>query len=230
MKDDDLRFFSLGENALTVDYGNKISEDLNDRVLGLDRYFRSNSFPGMIETVPAYSSLTVFFDACVVRNSFPEFKTAFEAVKKLVADAVRKAKTLKKDAHLTLEIPVFFDKISGPDLEDVARLHKLSPAKVIDIFTSKTYRVFMLGFLPGFAYMGEVDEQIATPRRASPRTKVAKGSVGIAGRQTGIYPFESPGGWQIIGRTTTELFVPDDETPCFLSAGDEVKFYPVERI
>jgi KipI family sensor histidine kinase inhibitor len=104
----------------------------------------------------------------------------------------------------------------------------LTPDKVVEIFLSKTYRVFMLGFLPGFSYMGEVDERIVTPRRQTPRTKVPKGSVGIAGRQTGIYSLESPGGWQIIGRTIVELFTPEAETPTFLQAGDSVKFYETQ--
>jgi len=95
---------------------------------------------------------------------------------------------------------------------------------LIDLFTSATYRVYMLGFLPGFAYMGEVDERIAAPRRDSPRLKVPKGSVGIAGKQTGIYPLESPGGWQIIGRSKVEMFSPNADEPCFLRAGDEVRF------
>jgi inhibitor of KinA len=105
----------------------------------------------------------------------------------------------------------------------------LQTSEVVEIFTATTYRVYMLGFLPGFAYMGEVDARIATPRRSSPRTKTPKGSVGIAGKQTGIYPLESPGGWQIIGATDVELFTPESESQTFLQAGDTVKFYPQNR-
>jgi len=108
----------------------------------------------------------------------------------------------------------------------VAAKAGLSADAVVDLFTGTSYRVYMIGFLPGFAYMGEVDERIAVPRRSSPRLKVPKGSVGIAGRQTGIYPLESPGGWQIIGRTEVELFTPDDHSPCLLRPGDNVRFVP----
>jgi KipI family sensor histidine kinase inhibitor len=124
-----------------------------------------------------------------------------------------------------IEIPVCFDERYALDLNFVASSNDLSPDKVIEIFLAVTYRVYMLGFLPGFSYMGEVDRRIATPRKSSPRLKVPKGSVGIAGKQTGIYSLESPGGWQIIGRTDIELFTPQAESPTFLHAGDSVRFY-----
>jgi KipI family sensor histidine kinase inhibitor len=128
----------------------------------------------------------------------------------------------------TIEIAVRFDRGSALDLDHVAELSGFRPDDVVNIFTGTTYKVFMLGFLPGFAYLGEVDERIATPRRDSPRLAVPKGSVGIAGRQTGIYSLESPGGWQIIGRTETEMFAPENEKPCRLAPGDYVRFVPVE--
>ena len=112
----------------------------------------------------------------------------------------------------------------SPDLRSISERHRLTPDEVIDIFMSRTYRVYMLGFLPGFAYMGEVDERIATPRLSIPRTKVPKGSIGIAGKQTGIYPLVSPGGWNIIGRTDLQLFEPQAEEPTLLKPGDEVRF------
>jgi inhibitor of KinA len=230
MNDDRIKIFPLGENALTIEFANEISEDLNDRVLSVARYVDKNRFSGYIETVPAYSSLTIFFDLRKVRTGFPTFSTGFDAVKALAEKAIRKAEKIPRAESNAIEIPVFFDKDSGPDLDDIAKLHGMSRQQVIGIFTSKIYRVYMLGFLPGFAYMGEVDASIATARRDAPRVKVPKGSVGIAGRQTGIYPFESPGGWQIIGRTRDELFTPDDETPCFFQPGDRVKFYEVERV
>jgi KipI family sensor histidine kinase inhibitor len=123
-----------------------------------------------------------------------------------------------------IEIPVSFTGGNAPDLADIAKSASMTVEKVVELFTSRTYRVFMLGFLPGFAYMGEVGERIAVPRHKTPRQKVAKGSVGIAGRQTGIYSLESPGGWRIIGRTDTELFSPDNDPPCFLRPGDSVRF------
>ncbi|HEX8638388.1 MAG TPA: 5-oxoprolinase subunit PxpB, partial [Pyrinomonadaceae bacterium] len=131
---------------------------------------------------------------------------------------------IKKGNARLVEIPVYFDDESAPDLRFVAETNNLSPNEVIEIFTSQIYRVYMLGFLPGFAYMGEIDDRIAAPRKTSPRLKVPAGSVGIAGRQTGIYPFASPGGWQIIGRTDVDLFTPNRENPTYLRAGDSVKF------
>lgn len=231
MKNEQTRIFPLGENALTIEFANEISEALNDRVLALFRYFRRNPFPGFIESVPAYSSLTIFFDIVRVREHFNGFSSAFEAVQNLAREALDLVLGGPiETGHDLIEIPVFFDDEFASDLPFVAEFSGLARDEVIEIFTSGIYRVYMLGFLPGFAYMGAVDERIAVPRKQTPRLKVARGSVGIAGRQTGIYPFESPGGWQIVGRTRMELFTPDDDTPCFLEPGDHVKFYQVEEI
>ena len=220
-----MRFFPLGDNALTIEFGNEISENLNRRAIKLSDHFEQNKFPGFIETVPAYASLTIFYDIFHVRKAFPESTTAFAAVKNLAEKALQNLNEISDtDSHL-VEIPVSFDTEFALDLELVAKEKNLQPREVIEIFLSKTYRVFMLGFLPGFAYMGEVDASIAVPRKETPRVKVPKGSVGIAGKQTGIYPLESPGGWQIIGKTDLELFTPNDKKPCVLRAGDSVKFY-----
>ena len=127
-----------------------------------------------------------------------------------------------------VKIPVHFDAESSLDLNFVAEHSGVTPTEVIEIFTSQTYRVFMLGFLPGFTYMGEVDKRIATSRKETPRTLVPKGSVGIAGKQTGIYSLESPGGWQIIGRTDVEMFTPDTKPPSLLRPGDDVRFTAVK--
>ena len=131
---------------------------------------------------------------------------------------------IKKIDSPVIEIPFDYSEEFALDLEYISETKNLAKRKIIEIFTSKIYRVFMLGFLPGFAYMGEVDERIAVPRKETPRLKVPKGSVGIAGNQTGIYPLESPGGWQIIGKTETELFTPDEKNPTFFQSGDLVKF------
>ena len=223
------KIFPLGDNGLTVEFGNEISIYLNDYAVKLFRYFTKLPFPGLIELIPAYASLTIFYDVYTVRSHFSEFNSAFDAVKNLTEIALQNLTELTNDFQRLIEIPVNFNQDSACDLEFVATTHKLTQSEVIEIFTAKTYRVYMLGFLPGFAYMGEVDEQIATPRKQSPRLKVPKGSVGIAGRQTGIYPLESPGGWQIIGKTNFELFTPNKENPCALQAGDLVKFYDSNR-
>jgi inhibitor of KinA len=219
------KIFPLGENALTIEFGNSISLELNRRVFNLAEYFEKNPFPGLIETVPAYASLTFFYDVYVVKHSFINFPTVFETVKNLVENAILKVSESNAANNRLVEIPVNFAKEFALDLEFVAEINHLTCEQVIKIFTAQTFQVFMLGFLPGFAYLGEIDEKIAAPRKETPRTKVPKGSVGIAGRQTGIYPLESPGGWQIIGKTDLKMFEPKAENPCILQVGDSVKFY-----
>lgn len=224
MTDQSTRIFPLGDSALTVEFGNTISVELNKRAIALADCLEQNPFPGFVESVPAYASTTVFYDLVEVSRSFNGFLSPFEAVRSITVDALRDLKTSPDEPPRTFEIAVSFHADSARDLEFVAEQSKLSPHEVIEIFTAATYRVFMLGFLPGFTYMGEVDERIATPRHETPRTHVPKGSVGIAGRQTGIYSLASPGGWQIIGRTDVEIFTPDAETPTLLRPGDQVKF------
>ncbi|MBA3334197.1 MAG: 5-oxoprolinase subunit PxpB [Acidobacteria bacterium] len=219
------KIFSLGDNALTIEFGNEISVELNDRVLRLVEVFDKRSFTGFVEFVPAYSSLTIFYDVFTVRKNFPEFSTAFAAVKNSVENALESLEAPQKLDSKAVEIPVCFDRESALDLDSLAVENNLARQEVIEIFLSQTYRVFMLGFLPGFAYLGEVDERIAARRKNSPRLKVPRGSVAIAGKQAGIYPLASPGGWQIIGRTDIELFTPNEAEPTFLQVGDRVKFH-----
>ncbi len=215
------KIYPLGESALTVDFGNIISVEINEFVINLSNQIEKENFKGFIECVPAYSSLTIFYDLFQVRKIYGDF----QFVENFIKTTINNLPKSKVSKSKIIEIPVSFDKESALDLEFVAESNNLKPSEVIEIFLSKTYKVFMLGFLPGFAYMGEVDERIAAPRKSSPRLKVPKGSVGIAGQQTGIYSLESPGGWQIIGRTNVELFTPNEKTPTSLRAGDWVKFY-----
>lgn len=220
----DVRFFPIGDAALTVEFGNVISPDLNARSIALAECVERDPFPGFLEAVPAYSTVSIFYDLELVRESFATTATAFEAVRHfveqkitaLVGKGVRDASVVK--------IPVHFGDANGPDLKYVADLHAMPTARVVELFTAQVYRVYMLGFLPGFTYMGMVDEMIATPRRDAPRTRVTRGSVGIAGRQTGVYSLDSPGGWQIIGRTEVEMFTPNAARPTYLKPGDQVRF------
>ena len=224
-----IKIFPLGLDALTIEFGNEIDEKLNRRAVSLARYVEENHFEGFIETVPAYASTTIFYDFYKVKRNFREFATAFDAVKSFVENALRNLDETAETESRLIKIPVSFDKESALDLEFVAETNDLTTDEVIKIFTAQTFRVFMLGFLPGFAYMGETDERISAPRKTSPRLKVPKGSVGIAGRQTGIYPLDSPGGWQIIGRTNVEMFDVNNNNPCLLQVGDSVKFYEHSR-
>jgi inhibitor of KinA len=156
------------------------------------------------------------------QSLLPFFETMCSQLKQ-AADACTVAPTKSK----SVQVPVCYAVSMAPDIESVAALHSLDVDEVIQLHTAKTYRVYMIGFLPGFAYMGSVDEKIVTPRRSQPRTQVPAGSVGIAGEQTGIYPFDSPGGWQLIGQTPLEMFNMANEMPCYLQPGDEVQFYPI---
>lgn len=221
---DEPQFFSVSENALTVSFGNSISFETNQKILNLAKTIQQKPLEGLNEIVPAYTSLTVFYDLVKVKNRFPDSPSAFLAVKTYLENSLKNLDERKKQK--SREIEIFFDASEeyALDLNFISETKNLSKCEIIEIYTTKIYRVFMLGFLPGFAYMGEVDERIAVPRKSSPRSKVPKGSVGIAGNQTGIYPFDSPGGWQIIGKTDTELFTPNSENPTFLKAGDLVKF------
>lgn len=218
------KIFPLSDSAITIDFGNVIDEKINDFVMKLFKSCLQNPFEGMIEAMPAYSSLTIFYDVWKVRNANKSFKTAFNFVenyfKKILQDTDSQ---IVNDFNL-VEIPVIYE---GEDLAFVAEYNHLSIEEVIEIHTTPIYKVYMMGFLPGFAYLGGLDAQIATPRKDSPRTKVPAGSVGIAGNQTGIYPSESPGGWQLIGRTELQLYTPNSSQITLLKAGDYVKFEQV---
>lgn len=214
----------LGDNALTVTFGNTISPELNDLVLAADAAINRVSFPGFIETVPAYSSVSVFYNVEQVTVESSESSSIFEAIKLNVETVLKDIVKVTSKEISIIEIPVSFAAKDAPDLELLAEARGLSKEQVIEIFLGQTYRVFMLGFLPGFSYLGEVDERIAMPRKETPRTLVPKGSVGIAGRQTGIYSLPSPGGWQIIGRTDMQMFLPGEDPPSRLRAGDAVRF------
>lgn len=223
------QIFPISENAVTIDFGNEISVHLNEKVIELSEFIEKNPFVGFIEFVPAYSSLTIFYDLIVVKKNYAEFSTAFSFTKSFIEKSLKSLEKISFEKNDPIRIPVDYSEKFAPDLEFVAAHAKLSKTEVIKIHTNQIYRVFMIGFLPAFAYMGEVDEQIATPRRQTLRTKVEKGSVGIAGKQTGIYPLESPGGWQIIGRTETELFRPKNKEISLLKTGDLVQFFDINN-
>jgi KipI family sensor histidine kinase inhibitor len=203
----------LNERSLLVSFGNSIDVDVNRKVIALHQQLQRQSFDGFIESVPAYSSIAIFYHP----------PAQFEAIEIFLKRLLLSEESLVSDESV-INVPVLYD---GDDLALLAQQHQLDKDEVISIHTSKEYRVFMLGFLPGFAYMGSVDERIATPRKSSPRTTVPAGSVGIAGIQTGIYPQASPGGWQLIGRTPIKIFDVKRESPCLLKPGDMVRFYSI---
>ena len=229
MENERLKIFPLGESAMTIEFADAISLAANKRAISLARRLTENPFDGLIEAVPAYSSTTIFYDFSIVKKNFSAFPTAFAAVRNFVEKALTELPDAENENSRLIEIPVSFAAHDALDLSFIAESKSLSEQQVIEIFTNRVYRVFMLGFLPGFAYMGEVDERIAAPRRANPRLQVPAGSVAVAGRQTGIYPFASPGGWHIIGRTDVEIFTPHSASPTLLQTGDTVKFYAQQQ-
>ncbi|AFL95839.1 allophanate hydrolase subunit 1 [Thermococcus cleftensis] len=207
----------LGDSALLISFGEVINEGINDRVHALARAIEKAGFEWLVEVVPAYSSLAVIYDPTLID---------FEGVKRAVEGVEASAESFEGEL---VEIPVVYGGEYGPDLEFVAKHSGLSVDDVIEIHSKPVYRVYFLGFLPGFAYLGGMDERIAAPRLERPRLKVPAGSVGIAGKQTGIYPLESPGGWRLIGRTPLRLFSPERKPPTLLQPGDRVKFVPIDE-
>jgi inhibitor of KinA len=222
------KIFPISDSALTIDFGNVIEEGINSKVLSLFRNFQMNPPEGVIEAVPAYSSLTIYYDVFQLSKSIPSDKTVFEWISGELEERLLQPIEPGDKAPAFIEIPVCYDNEFAPDIEELAKKRGLSVEEVIHIHCSKPYRVYMLGFLPGFSYMGEVDERISIPRKAQPKP-VAAGSIGIAGRQTGIYPLASPGGWQIIGRTPLKLFDAKKEEPALLKAGDTVQFISISK-
>jgi inhibitor of KinA len=217
----------LGESAVVVEFGSEISEEINAQAIALAAYLDRDRFTGFIEAVPAYASTTVFFDVATVARSVDCGESISSFVESALNDSIAAMSVTTSSAREVIELPTDFGPTAGLDIDSVARHCQLRVNEVIETFTSETYRVFMIGFLPGFAYMGETDERIRVPRLAQPRAKVPKGSVGLAGAQTGVYPLESPGGWQIIGRTRVEMFDPNADPPSRLKADDLVRFIPV---
>lgn len=216
--------FPLGTDALTVDFGNRIDEALNHHVLCLFRRLQGAA-PFIRDVIPAYGSLTVCFDPAVpVRGGQPVAR----AVEVLIETALKDPSPGPAPPPRRLRIPVCYAERFAPDLADLAAQQALSIGEVIRFHTAPVYRVYMIGFLPGFAYMGKVQGRLATPRRSRPRARVPAGAVGIAGEQTGIYPLASPGGWNLIGQTPVSLFEAATAN-VLLQPGDEVSFYSISE-
>lgn len=215
--------FPLGDSALTVDFGNVISEDTNKKVLRLFHHLKKLAGHSIIDLVPAYSSLTVYYD---VSSFYHPPKTSFESMADILEKLFSESSAIPERTNNCFEIPVCYSKKYALDIDHISKQNELPAEDIIHIHTSKTYKVYMLGFLPGFTYMGEVDHRIAIARKPTP-IKLFAGAVGIAGKQTGIYPLESPGGWQIIGRTPIKVFKKEDKNPVLFQPGDEVKFYSI---
>ena len=226
------QIYSLGDSAATIDMGNRISKDFNDHAIAIREWILSHSFPGLKDIVVAYSSVTLYYDPfLVVQTNKVKKASAYEWVCRRLEDAYEQSADLiksKKPTGRDMRIPICYDDDFGFDLQAVCLQRDLGRDELINFHLSRTYRVYMLGFLPGFVYMGEVDPRISSPRKKKP-AGVQPGSVGIAGAQTGIYPFESPGGWNIVGRTPLTLFDANADPAVLLQTGDTVEFFQITR-
>ncbi|MBE6933135.1 MAG: 5-oxoprolinase subunit PxpB [Ruminococcaceae bacterium] len=209
-----------GDTSVAVVFGDEISEDINTKIRAFDKALNDEQIVGIYETVPTYCALTIHYAPEVIR--YRELRDKLEAM-------LSQSHKIQKMNTIVMEIPVLYGGEYGPDLEYVAKHNNLTPEEVIRRHSGAEYLIYMLGFTPGFSYMGGMDESIATPRLKTPRVLIPAGSVGIAGKQTGIYPIDSPGGWQLIGRTPVRLYDANRDTPILLDAGLHVKFIPIDE-
>ena len=205
-----MRTHPLGDAALLADLGTRLDTALNTRAIALAAALKKRR--DVRQAIAGYASVTVHFD--------PD-QTTHEALAAAIKRLASKRPPMAEPGRLH-RIPVVYD---GPDMEAVAAILGLPPAKIAELHTKPIYRVFLVGFVPGWAYLGPLPEELELPRRQVPRTQVPAGSVALAGRQTGIYPLPTPGGWHLIGRTSVRLFLPDSDPPCLFRAGDRVKFF-----
>jgi inhibitor of KinA len=215
----------MTETAMVVRFGTTIDPAIADAIQALAASLAADPFPGFVEVSPGFATLAVFFDPEAVLHDEDEPPTA--AVQRaLEARLAGLNKAVLADPRL-VEIPVAYGGAFGPDLAELAAHHGLTEEEVIALHSGGEYRVHMIGFTPGFPFLGGLPDRLATPRRASPRLRIPAGTVAIGGPQTGIYPVESPGGWNLIGRTPLALFLPAGDPPSLLAAGDRIRFRPV---
>jgi len=215
-----VRFQAASDQSLLVYLGEEIGAAAHERVLQLLRVLQDKRAPWVTNIQPAYCSLLITFDARIVDHA--------EVQAKLIEYEAR-AETVPVTKPRLVEVPVCYGGEFGPDLEEVAAKRGLSLARVIALHCTRTYHAYFLGFAPGFAYLGDVAREIAMPRLDTPRKSVPAGSVAIAGRQTAVYPFATPGGWRLIGRTPLEIFKKDREPMEWIAIGDHVKFRPISH-
>ncbi len=219
----------LGDMALQIEVGDTIDEQTHRRVQAAWRALTLAPLPGVIEVVPAYTTVTVYYDPVqVVEAGAPEDAVvAWLGLR--VAERLKSPPKAEKAKPRVVEVPVCYDAEFAPDLALVAKHAGLKPEEVVRLHSAQQYLVYLIGFAPGFPYLGGLPKVLETPRHAKPRMTVPPGTVAIGGAQTGIYPLSTPGGWNLIGRTPLRLFRPEEDPPVLLCAGDNVKFRPIDR-
>ena len=212
-------FFRIaGDQGLLVEYGDEIDLEVNTKVRTMAIIMKQNTPKGVIETIPTYRSLLLVYDPSI---------TNLGKLQKELQKLEERLEEIQIPPPDTVEIPVCYGEEFGPDIEFVAETHDLSVKEVIQLHSEPEYLIYMVGFTPGFPFLGGLSEKLHTPRLETPRTFVPQGSVGIANNQTGIYPVSSPGGWQLIGRSPIKLFAPERPNPFLYQAGDHIKFRPI---
>ena len=216
------KLYPMGDSAIVVEFGKVLSPSVHARVMSFANSLEVNPVYGIIEFVPAFTTITIYYDPWIVSKGGKQ--DAYETMSVITHTLLTTLKSTTNTSYRIVDIPVCYGGKSGPDLSFVASHSGLSDEEVIAIHTAGDYKVYMIGFAPGFPYLGGMDTRISAPRKDTPRTLIPAGSVGIAGMQTGIYPIETPGGWQLIGRTPIALFDPVRENPSLLNAGDKVRF------
>lgn len=214
------KFLPAGDQSLVMEFGNTISPRINGMIRNMVKAIDNSPIDGITELIPTYRSLQIFYNPLKI-----DYTSLLGLLEKLENSLGDEASSF----YRIFEIPTIYGGEYGPDIDFVSDHNNLSMEEVIEIHSSRDYLIYMLGFTPGFSYLGGMDERIATPRLENPRTKIPAGSTGIAGSQTGIYPIDSPGGWQLIGRTPIKLYNPEDDPPVLLKAGDYVRFKPVDE-
>lgn len=214
------RYRPMGDRSLLVELGDDVNLEVNRQVRCFYLSMKTRQIKGIVDLMPGYRSLLVVFDPLTLSS---------DTLRKRIADLIDAMDPAELPEPKTHRVPVVCGDEYGPDLDWVASYHHTTPEEIVRRLTDTVYHIYMIGFMPGFAYMGELPENLVTPRRAVPRTAVPRGSLGIAEKQAGIYPVKSPGGWQILGFTPVKLFDYSRHPPAMLSAGDRVQFHSISR-
>lgn len=215
-----INILTAGDSSILIEFGKEISPEINRKIKATVQLMKEQHIEGVVDVIPAFCSLLINYDPRVI--SYDEIRKRMQNLVKVDAKSGEEKKKI-------YEIPVCYGGEYGPDIENIAANAGLSVEEVIKIHSSRDYLIYMLGFLPGFCYLGGLDERIHTPRLANPRIKINAGSVGIGGSQTGIYPLDSPGGWQLMGMTPVKTYDPDREVPILVEAGDYIRFVPIDE-
>ena len=224
----DITFYQISETAVSIEFGQEISEETLKKITKFNQFIKENPFSGLLSIIPAYTTLTLYFNPVeLIKNTVLKGQTCLDKISEHFKSVNLEKNINQSTNHKIIHVPVCYDVKFGLDLEELTSFYQLKKEEIIQTHSISIYTVFMIGFVPGFPYLGGLSEKLTAPRKQNPRKVIPAGSVGIAGAQTGIYPLETPGGWQIIGRTPLKLFDAKGTPPSLLKAGDLIKFEPI---